>query len=216
MLHLALAAAAATHDPAVWSSVTVQADLDEEDDRGPRLWLDLHFRRMDSNFLFIGRPALGWDVAKGVGLFAGYAWVPWIGDATDGALQNEHRAWQQALLQRKTGRTQLGFRPRLEQRFVGGEPGVGHRVRLWGRAAHPLSDRVSLAVTDEVFLGLNPTEWTTGSNVAGFDQNRLFVGPALPIEGLGRVELGYLNVVILRESGDTVLHAMSSNLFLTF
>jgi hypothetical protein len=214
---LASAAVAQTaHDPAVWSSINTQVDLHPERTVGPRLWADFHFRRTDAWFVGIARPALGWDVAEGAGVFVGYAWVPWLGEATDDQLMNEHRVWEQLLLTRAAGRGQLGFRPRLEQRFVGGEPGVGHRLRLWGRGAAPLGDRVSLVVTDEVFVGLGATTWTTGSNVAGFDQNRLFVGPALPIEGLGRLEVGYLNVFLLRESGNTDLHALSSNLFATF
>jgi hypothetical protein len=207
--------AATTHDPAVWSSVNLQVDLHEGRATGPRLWTDLHFRRTDQWFVGIVRPGLGWDLAKGVAVFAGYAWVPWIGEATDDQLMNEHRAWQQALMTRKVGNSQVGFRPRFEQRFVGGEPGTGYRVRLWGRAATPVGKGLQLVATDEVFLGLNETTWTVGSNVAGFDQNRLFVGPALPVEGLGRVEVGYLNVFLLRDSGNTMLHTFSANLFLS-
>lgn len=214
LLAAASLAAETTQDLAVWSSVNGQVDLHEGRDTGPRLWTDLHFRRTDAWFVGIARPALGYDLAKGVAVYAGYAWVPWIGEATDDALQHEHRAWQQALLSRKAGSVQLGLRPRLEQRFVGGQPGTGHRLRVWGRAAAPVSKPVSLVVTDEVFVGFNATDWVVGSNVAGFDQNRLFLGAALPVAEVGRVEVGYLDTFVLRSTGNTLLHTFSTNLFL--
>jgi hypothetical protein len=206
----AAALAATTHDPATWTSVNLQVDLDAQPDTGPRLWTDLHFRRTDANFVGIARPAFGWDVARGVGVYVGYGWIPTYGESTDDQLVNEHRVWEQLLLTKKLDAVQLGLRPRFEQRVVAGEEGTGLRVRLWGRAAVPVSDRISLVVTDEVFVGLVATDWS----VAGFDQNRLFVGPAFPIEGLGRVEFGYMNTFVLRESGNTDLHIASANLFL--
>jgi hypothetical protein len=150
---------------------------------------------------------LGYDLTRGVAVFAGYAWVPSIGAATDDELVQEHRVWEQALLQRSVETVKVAFRPRLEQRFLTGE--VGHRLRLWGRVEVPLGEPVSLVVTDEVFLGFNDTDWGA---VAGFDQNRLFVGPALPIEGVGRVEFGYMNTLLHRDD-DTDLHIVSANLF---
>ena len=59
----------------------------------------------------------------------------------------------------------------------------------------------------EVFLGFNKTEWTK----QGFDQNRLFVGPALGTD-FGRVEFGYMNVYLDRDA-DSDLHLASANLF---
>lgn len=202
------ASAQVDQDLGAWESVNLQASLHKDDQKtGPRLWTDLHFRRWDTQFLAIVRPGIGFDVARGVSVFAGYAWVPSVGDATEGELLNEHRIWEQALLTGKVKEIALGFRPRLEQRFEQGEAQIGHRLRLWGRAGVPLRGSVSLSVTDEVFLGFNKTEWTK----QGFDQNRLFVGPALGTD-FGRVEFGYMNVYLDRDA-DSDLHLASANLF---
>ena len=209
MIWLAMALAAPqTQDAGVWTSLNLAAPLHDGRDAGPRLWLDMHGRRTDASFLAIIRPGVGVDLTRGVAVFAGYAWVPSIGSATDDTLAQEHRVWEQALLQRSVESVKFAFRPRLEQRFVTGE--VGHRLRLWGRAEVPLSEAVSFVVTDEVFVGVNDTEWGA---VAGFDQNRLFVGPALPIEGVGRVEFGYMNTLLHRDV-DTDVHIVSATLFI--
>lgn len=206
----AVAHAAPTQDVGVWSSVALQADLDDEADTGPRLWLDLHGRRTASSFVGIVRPGVGWDLAKGVSVFAGYAWVPTVPDDPLAEVSNEHRAWEQALLSTRMDGVQLALRPRLEQRFLAGDPDIALRARAWVRAGIPVTGPVSLSVWDEVFLGLNETDWA----VAGFDQNRVFVGPAFALEEHGRVEIGYLNAFLMRDSGDTLLHAVSASLLL--
>ncbi len=206
----ALASAQTTHDLATWTSVGLLANLHGDRPSGPRLWTDLHARRTDASFTGIVRPGLGWDLADWITVYAGYAWIPQVGESTADELLSEHRAWEQLLLQRRVGELTLGLRPRLEQRFLEAQPEVGHRLRLWGRAAVPVGGDLSLVLTDEVFLGLGATAWSP----SGFDQNRLFVGPALPVSEVGRVELGYTNTFLARETGDTVLHVVSANLYL--
>lgn len=130
------------------------------------------------------------------------------GAATDHALSSEHRIWEQLLYQRKVGEGGLGGRVRVEQRFLA-DGDLGHRLRLWGRTALPLAGPVSLVLTDALFLGSNETDTTS----SGFEQNRAFVGPAVPMADIGRIELGYLNICLDRGDADTMLHIVACNVF---
>lgn len=69
-----------------------------------------------------------------------------------------------------------------------------------------------MVVWNEIFLGLGETDW---GQPGGFDQNRLFVGPAFFLSSWARLEPGYLAVYIDRASGDLLAHAFSVNLFLS-
>jgi hypothetical protein len=190
------------HDAGVWTSVALQDDLHDGESAGPRVWLDLHGRRWGSKFIGIVRPAVGWDVSKHVGFMAGYGYV--IG--FDGeAVSHEHRLWEQALV---SGRVplgvQLGLRLRVEHRWLMGHVALGQRLRALARVMVPITDTVAAVVTDEVFVGLNETDWAP----FGFDQNRLFVGPAVQVSKPVRLELGYLNNVL---SSRVMVHNVGTN-----
>jgi hypothetical protein len=195
------------HDAGAWSSLTAQVGLHGERSTGPRLWLDLHARRTDAQFLAIVRPAVGWDLGAATRAFVGYAWVPAIGDATDRQWLTEHRLWEQLLWSRSEDGWAIAVRPRLEQRFFVGDPEVAHRVRWWVRGAAPVTGDWSIAMVDEAFIGFNQTSLAP----AGFDQNRWFIGPSLDAGDGVRVEFGYLGVWLNRDT-DTWLHLASANL----
>jgi hypothetical protein len=68
---------------------------------------------------------------------------------------------------------------------------------------------VGLVAWDELFIGFNDVSWGPS---AGYDQNRLFLGVARPVDDWGRVEVGYLLAHLDREP-DLVAHAVAVNLF---
>ncbi len=205
---IAAAHAETTHDAATWTSALAQVDLHEGQDHGPRLLADVHARRTGPAFTAIVRPAFGWDLNKSLSVALGGAWVGVGGASTDGELVSEARVWEQVMLAGKVEDLQLGLRLRLEQRFL--EAGTGHRLRVWGRAAVPVSEALSFVVTDEAFVGtLGP-----GAPVA-FDQNRLFVGLALPLYEKSRIEVGYGHVVLTRADATSHFHVVATNLFLS-
>lgn len=187
-----LGAHAQTQDIAVWTAALASPDVSDR----TRVWLDVHARRSQASFLSIVRPGVGLQFTSAVSGWLGYAWIPTVPD--DGATRHEHRIWQQLIGNISLGdRWTLQSRTRFEQRFaVGG--GVGLRVREFVRlsVAPEVAQRPRLALWDELFVGLNDTDWGA---VAGFDQNRLFVGVGLPVSHGGRVEVGLLNVLALRD-----------------
>lgn len=142
------------------------------------------------------RPAVRW-LPRGDGslqLHLGYGWTPNFSPE-----RGEHRLWQQALLQTGDGRGgwAIQHRLRLEQRHAEFTRGLAHRVRYFLRAHRLTSDTgaYGLALWDELFWNLNTV---TAGPQAGFDQNRVFVGPIAQVAPGARLEAGYLNVLYSR------------------
>jgi hypothetical protein len=154
-------------------------------------WLDLHARRRADSTLAIIRPAIGWTFSPALAIHAGYAYVPTLTDA--GANPHEQRTWQQVILGHTIGATRLQARGRLEQRFGAGDD-VQHLLRMLARGQwQPNADlALQLVVWDELFVGINDADW---GPLAGYDQNRLFMGLGTDskIKGV-RVEAGYQSV----------------------
>jgi hypothetical protein len=150
-------------------------------------------------------------ISPSLSAWAGYAWVPVFTDAPGDAL-HEHRTWQQGILQKQLpSRIQLQSRTRFEQRFGEGSSEVGLRLRQFVRAGwNPWKDSpVGAVAWDEVFVGLNETDWGAPK---GFDQNRLFLGFSLAMAPHARVEAGYLFLYMDRAT-DLYGHVLAVNLF---
>ena len=189
----------------VWNALLSTVSLNSEA-TGPSLWLDVHGRRGPSTGLLL-RPGAGYRIAPWVSVWAGYGWMPVFDN--EGARIDEHRVWQQVVLTKKVAPFSLQARTRVEQRF-GSDPGVGYRVREFVRVGwSPEELPFGLVLWDEVFVGLNETSWGPRS---GYDQNRLFMGGALPIPDKARFETGYLAVHANR-TPDQLAHVLVMNLF---
>lgn len=179
-------------DSEVWTATFLQV-APTGGPTGPRFWLDLHARRNAAAMTGIVRPGLGWQVARPLSVWAGYAFVP--SDPDDGPATLEHRAWEQASAAHTVDRVALSLRVRQEQRVRTGEPQVHHRLRAMPRVGVRIDGPVSLQVWDEVFLSYGATPWF---DVAGYDQNRAFVGAGVEPASGWRVEAGYLNLDLAR------------------
>lgn len=198
-------------DPQVWTSFASTVRLGEGDS-GPALWLDTHLRRSGSGTVYILRPGVGWKHERWLSAWVGYAWVPVWPD--EGEATHEHRIWQQVILERGLPRVSLQLRTRFEQRLGDGSGDPGFRLREFGRVGWSFRDggRVGLVFWDELFVGLNDTDWGAP---AGFDQNRAFGGLFVKSEDSLRVEIGYLSLYLNREQ-DTQGHVLSTSLFASF
>lgn len=203
---VASSALAQTSEFQVWNAVLATPQLSKETP-ALSLWLDVHARRGGENTVMIVRPGVGVQLLPWLSLWAGYAWIPTFPDGSDDVV-NEHRAWQQVLLQTETSfRLNLQSRTRVEERFHerGGEVGVRLR-QLFRVSWRPSADvPIGALVSDELFIGLNSTVW---GQPAGIDQNRLFVGPFFQLTPWARIEAGYLFVYLDRAT-DRLLHTFS-------
>ena len=212
---LAPSAAAAQTDASYqqWVSATTTAQLRDPSEVPlvPLLWLDVHARRGSGQTVAIFRPAIGLKVHSFVSVYAGYAWIPTFFDGVSRA--DEHRFWQQAIVGFGTS-SGIAFqsRTRTELRFGEGDD-VGFRLRQFIRFGYrPPDAKIGLSIWDEIFIGLRDTDW---GNVAGYDQNRLFIGAQFPGDGWGRAELGYL-FVHLDRAPNQIQHVLALNLFFSF
>ena len=131
---------------------------------------------------------------------------------------NENRAWEQYTYSRPTVIGNFSSRSRLEQRTVnlsegkynGGEVGVRYRHQF--KLAYPLNEKWSLVGSDEIFVNANTVNW---GPVAGFDQNRVFVGVGYKFDNVWRTEVGYMNQYINRDTVyDRDFDLISLNLYI--
>jgi hypothetical protein len=197
-----------------WTAAFLTARITGEAPADPGLsgWLDVHGRFGEDRTVAIVRPGLGYRFSALVSAWLGYAWVPtWVDEAP--TIQ-EHRIWQQAILQGTEGILRYQARPRLEQRLREGQDGTGFRFRLMVRANLRVTEQlpIDVALWDEVFFGLNETAW---GQAGGFDQNRVFLGLSYAL-GPVRAEAGYLNVASHRLDGSwSIQHNPMLSLFVT-
>jgi hypothetical protein len=210
------AAAQSVHDSGVWFAGFGRGNLASEVDDRLKWWFDGHARFFDDTNGFgqsIVRPGIGYALDERVTAWAGYGWI-----RTSPAMSSdidEHRLWQQLTWSQPFDCRTLGFRSRLEQRFVetGDDTGLRFRQLVSWRQPIACSAKYSFVLWDELFVHLNDTDWGART---GFNQNRVFVGFGLKrnANSRWRVEMGYLNQHInLRSRGNLTNHLLSVNVF---
>jgi len=210
------ASAQSVDDAGVWFAGFGRGDIASEHTDRLKWWFDGHARFFDNTDGFgqsIVRPGIGYALDERFTIWAGYGWIR-TSPATVPDM-DEHRIWQQLTWSEPLGRLTLGFRSRLEQRFVetGDDTGLRFRQLVSWRQPCACDDKYSFVLWDEVFIHLNDTDW--GAN-SGFDQNRCFIGFGLKhdTDSRWRVEIGYLNQHIERPNrGNLTNHLLSVNLF---
>ncbi len=141
----------------------------------------------------------------------------------------ERRLWEQITTDQRAGRVALTHRYRVEQRWLGQSiaDADGHvvtsgwtfvnRFRYQLRGTLPLAKRAPghpapfAAASEEAFVSFGRNAST---NL--FDQNRGYVGGGMRWPGGSRVELGYLNQLILRSDGTRVENNHTVQLSIAF
>ncbi|MBP9092998.1 DUF2490 domain-containing protein [bacterium] len=197
------APAAPDHDLQLWTPIM----LDRTIYKKVRGYLEVSPRVGDNvsglNQLLL-RPALEYRLKDNFSLFAGYLW---LSNYTDEGVQNEHRIWQQALMNKSIKGSLLINRTRLEQRMFEPLNGAGVRLRHLVKVNYPLHKRIYATAQDELFINLNSVE---GGPQAGIDQNRIFAGLGIKTIKKARVEVGYQYQYVNRSDrfDDQVNHAI--------
>ncbi len=201
------------HELQTWSAILGTATFSPDTPRA-MLWFDGHLRRGDAGAVVLARPGLGAQLTSWMSVWGGYAWIPNFSDE-GGARVDEQRLWQQVIFANawRDQTLHLQSRTRFEQRIHESTDALGLRLRQLVRGAYrPTADaRWEIVIWDELFWGLN----APGFAPQGFDQNRLFVGPALHARPGARLEAGYLWVSLLRQDAMRHDHALAINLFFT-
>lgn len=214
----------ADEDFRIWENVTAIAKLGSIDPSLEkwRLWMESQGRFRDDARTAdqaLGRAGIGYALSDRLSLWLGYAHIATFPEGAE--TQHENRIWQQVLLTEKAPFGDLTSRTRLEQRFIQNVNPVEWRLREFMRFSHPLAEGspLSLVLWDEVFVRLNST---TPSARFGFDQNRAFAGLGYTFSEKARVEIGYMNQIILsrvvsrqeQKFDQRMNHILSVSLFL--
>jgi hypothetical protein len=158
------------------------------------------------------RPGVNYQASKAVLLTAGYAFVrssTYSEFAVPAPATPEHRLWQQAWIRYRTGRTNWSTRLRFENRFLG-TPDLRtrattyrfeNRFRAWQQIKVPLSQNRYFTAYDEFWVYVKPYQ-----SKSVFDQNRAYVALGFDLKPSLRLEVGYMNQVILVRSGSRLEH----------
>jgi hypothetical protein len=165
----------------------------------PRMGTDPATRDFNLRALLI-RPAAGYQITDEWSLWAGYGYTP-----TFDPYRYENRVFQQSLHVTNVGPVKMVNRTRLEERMIqdAGQPAMRLRHYLWFQYPLPQAPKWSLIAAAEPFINLNTV---TNGPIAGFDQNRLYLGVGRQLTDHLRVEVDYLNQFVDGHDGadDTV------------
>jgi Protein of unknown function (DUF2490) len=191
------------------------------------LHLEGQLRRSDGLSIpqqFLVRPGINYHLSPQVMFSAGYAFIEtYPYGAVDFAAKSafpENRIWEQLQLKHQVGAFEWVSRFRLEQRYVQSPvlmvgiantfyaPGAAiytNRFRLLNRFSIPFKGKTIvdksfyLSVYDEFMVNFGEN---VGLNI--FDQNRIYVAIGYKFPKIGRLEVGYLNQLIIKSDGKKI------------
>lgn len=183
--------------------------------------LEAQFRRHDvilSGQQLLLRTGINYHLNDIAFLTAGYCFVKTYQYGKFAAKSDfpENRIWQQIQIKNQTGKIEIMNRYRLEQRFIylpvlnsdnisyspSNTTTYQNRIRLMTRVSVPfkgnkIQDKsFYFSLYDEVFLNF-------GKNLQlnYIDQNRAYLALGYKIPKLGRLEIGYMNQLIIKPDG---------------
>lgn len=131
----------------------------------------------------------------------GYAlsneWQAWLGqtfsadsqDALPGSL-DEYRLWEQLVWNHSMQKNQLISRTRLEERKSLYFSPIACRLRERLLFKTPLTNNMSMIISDEFFINLNSVNWIITKR---FDQNRAYIGVEQQLSPTMFLSAGYMN-----------------------
>lgn len=128
---------------------------------------------------------------------------------------NESRIYQQyqnVLDFKESGKLQN--RTRYEQRWVTYSNEMGQRLRHQIKYQYPINKEWGFVVSEELFININTVSW---GPVAGFDQNRIFIGPVYNFDDRQKIEFGYMNNYVNKDlKSDLINQVLMVNYYYNF
>ncbi|MEW6038282.1 MAG: DUF2490 domain-containing protein [Pseudomonadota bacterium] len=206
-----------TDDWGSWGQVVAEGDLGFIDpglEKG-RLWLEGQMR-WDGDWRHwyqgVARTALGYSLSDRATVWIGYTFVPTQNIGKSYVVQQD--VWPAFRYVLPTEYGTITFRTMFEASFFSGDQ-ARYQFRQMFRYLRPFDfePRLSLIVWDEIFVRLNSTAW---GGLAGFGQNRAFLGAGWSFDPALRVELGYMNQYIDVPPNQTIHNLVMGSLFINF
>lgn len=204
LLALAWSASAAEKDVALWTTMRVNHQID--DDWALALWGQGRLANdITEGDQLLVMPNIHYRILPGLKIGVGFTY--WTkNDSTD-----EVDFMQELAYARKFGELTTSNRVRFEQRFLNSIDGAILRGRHRLQLAHPIGDTNLYGILwNEVFVNFNDKH--TGP-VHGYEQNRVFGGFGYRFDHRIRAELGYLWRNHDKRSGSQNDHIIALNLF---
>jgi len=215
VLGLFASPAVASDDGQFWANTTATVKLSDN----WRLSEDITWRFSDTRdglYEIEMNTLLGYQVAKGVIVWAGYTHDPnyQSGDFT----VMEQRAREQVTVDQLAmiGTGKLSGRLRFEQRWRENFDGTGWRVRPYVKYSLPFrkGKKTALVMSSEFFFNLNTNDF---QKTDGLDRTRMFAGISTPLARNITAEAGYLNQhTFVRHGPDNDDHVASVALNFSF
>lgn len=126
--------------------------------------------------------------------YSNYSTINNVSEDVGNTVTNEYRIWEQ-LLWRRPFSDEFSSRLRLEERRAFEASGWAVRLRERAYWTIPLTETISLALNDEIFLNLKAVPWVS---TATLDQNRLFIGIFYKFTPNIGLNISYMNQYIAR------------------
>ncbi|MBD2841313.1 DUF2490 domain-containing protein [Erythrobacter rubeus] len=206
-------AAATEEDFNVWTAQFIFFNLDEDKDWYARFEAQERFTD-DADRLgqLLLRSFVGYRISDAVNVGGGYAYI--LTDPVGPVEVNEHRIYQElnvTLFDNGNG-IRLTSRNRLEQRFYEESGSTGWRYRNLVQFIAPITERNSIVLYTEPFIGLNDVPF----NREGVANWRNFAGVSFPLTRELSFTPGYLNQYVVRDGEDRVDHIVNLAVFARF
>ncbi|MGB1042975.1 MAG: DUF2490 domain-containing protein [Tenacibaculum sp.] len=148
-----------------------------------------HFRFFeigDDMQQFIGRIGGNYKINNNLSATIGYAFLNTDGINSynvDGGEVNEHRIYEDFNIKHKIADLKFAHRLRAEHRFYNSQ--TGHFIRYQLGLSHPLSEKWSTYIYDEIFFDFDGEP---------FNQNWLGVGFKYKLSNSVKLQAGYMNI----------------------
>lgn len=172
------------HDMQLWTPITLDCKIYKK----WRGYFEVNPRMADNvsglSQLLI-RPAIEYRQRDNLSFMVGYLW---LSNYSGTNVTNEHRIWEQLLVNNRYKKLTIINRARVEQRLFENLPNAGVRLRHMLKLNYPISKRFYATAQDELFVNVNSVE---NGPQAGIDQNRIFAGIGFKPHKRARTEVGY-------------------------
>jgi hypothetical protein len=172
------------HDLQLWTPVTLDCKIYKKWRGYFEVVPRVGDRLSGLNQLLI-RPAIEYRKRDNLSFMVGYLWLSSYAGEN---VINEHRIWEQLLVNNRYKRLTIINRARVEQRLFENLPNAGVRLRHMLKLNYPISKRIYATAQDELFVNANSVE---NGPQAGIDQNRIFAGIGIKPHRRARTEIGY-------------------------
>ena len=171
-----------------WSSLTLMGNY------GSVLYnIEPQFRLIDNQNdpfqQFLTNAGIGYKTTSDWSVWLGQTWGTVAQDASVASLE-EYRIWEQVIWNHSFSYATINSRTRLEERKSLAFPDWAKRIRERVLVTSPLTENMSLVVSNEILVSLNKAQWITTQT---FDQNRAYIGVEQRLSKIMYLSAGYMN-----------------------